>query len=146
MDWNDLLPYEKNYRILNRAREDIGQHVGVKCHQWVHNILSDASGGLVYLPKNNSNSTLELEKGKRLCPRKIAINAAQFGEIVQMEIAFLTGVPGPHTAIVVYVDEDGITFIESNWEPPFEQTVNMRTIPFVKFAKQVNSFTVYRAL
>ena len=143
-DWHNLLQYQRNKIILDRAYEDDGLHVGKACREWVSGVLSDVSNSSVYLPQNDSNSTLE--KQWFLRPRKIAINAAQFGEIVQMEVAFLKGVPGPHTAIVADVEEDGITFIENNWIPPFEETVNTRKIFFSKFAKQINEFTVYRIL
>ena len=150
MGWHELQQYERNHKILDRAREDVGKYVGVKCHEWVRNILIDASDGAIQIPQDawipEDIPNNALEEVECLCSRQIAINAMQMGECIQMEIAFLDGVPGKHSAIAEDIEEDGITFIENNWDPPFEKTVSRRKILFSKFAKQVNKFTIYRVL
>ena len=149
--WHQMSQYERNRLILDRAIKDLGRYVGRNCKEWAHDVVSAASGGLVYLPwTTNGGLGWYWENSPSVSGMCKPVRNFEPGEIIQMNcktnrIQPVTGGKWtPHTAIVYSMSSVGVTVIESNWDVAL--SIAKRPIPFDTFTKQAFLYTVYDIL
>ncbi len=141
--WHGLLQSQRNSRILTRANQDLNINVGVECKEWVQRVVNSASGGVVTVPTNRSNTEWRSSTDCYKYPHPFNIEWVQPGQIIQMHWRNQSN-PNqyPHTAIVLRKSNSGMTWIDSNWFG--DRTVRTHTITFSQFRTCVgNRFNVY---
>jgi hypothetical protein len=135
--WHSSSQIDRNWYILNRAYWDNNKYVGLNCKQWVQRVVSDASGGHVWLPTTANNGSAwwwNYDSNGHVGQRSGSIYGVQRGDIVQMNWRQNNGSWVPHTAIVAWVDSGGIYFIESNWRQPSTEPANYVNVRYETFS------------
>lgn len=157
-EWNNLTQLQKNKKILTRAIDDIELNVKQSCKVWIHHVVKDATDGYD-LPLNdadNGDRWIEDEHNRVFgvgagFDSSTDIRTASPGAIVQIQWKEGIGSDDPrynrHTAIVLYVSDKHIIFIESNYDktPAIvdDAYVRIRATTANEFYRDVESFTVY---
>lgn len=144
--WNSLSQSQRTQYILNRAYQDNCRYVGKNCKEWVQRVVSDASGGHVWLPQTANSGTAywwNYDSTGHTAQRYSSIYYVQRGDIVQMNWLTSSGWT-PHTFIVTAVYGDRLSVIESNWGQGNYLTVNTRVVYFSDFqSKTQGKYTIY---
>ena len=157
--WDTLSQHEKNQKILERAILDLDVDVRESCKEWIRTVIKDASNGQVVIRSNNeSGDGWEEDPTGRVYGWGAAFNSSTYiltatpGAIVQMQWKKGFGSSDPdykmHTAIVLYVSNPYVVFIESNYDntPKVEDGptyVKIRSESAEEFHRKVKSFTIY---
>ncbi len=143
--WHGLSQSQRNYRILDRAADDLGRNVGVECKEWVRRVVKEASQNVVTIPSTRSNnysweSSSDVASYSRGTPPPGIMN----GHIIQMEWTNAgNGRIFPHTAIILNYSNTGMTWIDSNWNGDLR--VRTHDVTYADFYNRVgNRYTVYR--
>lgn len=147
--WHAMTQAQRNQQILNRAYQDNGRYVGLNCKQWVQAVVPSASAYAVTVPPTNSSpNDWYWQHGPYVVqvPQPASILWAQPGWIVQMRMVAVSGGFIPHTAIVVSVYGNIITFIDSNYySSTYPLTVRVHSMTDTEFYSKVSGyqFTMY---
>ena len=157
VDWHALEQYQRSEKILLVALDDYGDNVGKSCKEWVRDVIRRATDGHVKIPPN----TLE---GDGWDPDPVYDHVVRYrynvetallgttpGDIVQMQWKAGVGSTDPkfnmHTAIVLFVFQHGVIFIESNYDDtPTDESdafVGIRFVSEKEFQEKVEAFSVY---
>lgn len=157
-EWDNLTQLEKNRKILTRAIDDLEFNIKLSCKVWIQHVVRDATDGYM-LPLNDEvngdrwikdehNRVFGLGAGFN---SSTDIRRADPGAIVQIQ--WKKGrfsnehKYNRHTAIVLYVSDKHIIFIESNYDDTpadvDDAYVRVRATTANEFYSDVESFTVY---
>lgn len=155
-NWDALEQDERNRTILKVALNDYGENVGLSCKEWVRDVIEEATNGYVVIPRNTEAGDgwyadpTEHVKRQRYTQTP-AFRNIRPGNIVQMQwkagVGSSDDAYNMHTAIVLAVFENGVIFIESNYDttPKIESDakVGIRFVLEREFEDDVEAFTVY---
>jgi len=144
--WKKMSPVMRTQAILNRARQDDRLKVGVECKVWVQNVVREASGGIVQIPRTlHGGEGHAWEDAPGISGACIPISRVRTGQIIQMRWTNRSGRSLPHTAIVLSATRTGVTVIDSNWDG--SMTVRVHTWSIAEFEQAVGTkYTVYTVL
>ncbi len=140
--WDNLTQSQKDDQIINTANLDNGKNVGIQCKPWVQKVVALASSNHVAVPTTKTNGyEWNNDPYGHVLGRSTMIENVRRADIVQMYV-YTKLYSGPHTAIVVSKDANGINWMDSNWIAT--NTVGIHYMTFAEFYSVTHSkYTVY---
>lgn len=154
--WHAMEQYQRNHRIIEVALDDYGDNVGESCKEWVRDVIEEATGGHVKVPSNTpAGDGWGPDPEDHIIRYRYNVEPAILnttpGDIVQMQwkAGLFSNDPknNIHTAIVLSVFQNGVIFIESNYdntpEDVSDAVVSIRFQSEDEFNQRVQAFSVY---
>ena len=144
---NQLSQSQRDAAIVNQAYNDVIQqnHNGLSCKDYARDLVLRVSRNVVSLPSTCPNAD-----GYYWCQDANTAPMAEnwrnviVGQIVQMNVRFIDGHIGPHTAVVARKDSSGVYFIDSNWYKTTDPNrVRFHYLSYIDLASVVTAYTVY---
>lgn len=156
VSWHAMEQSERNEKIIKVALDELGVNVKESCKEWVRDVIEEATDGHVKVPSNTSEGDgWDPDPENHIIRYRYNMEPAILnttpGDIVQMQWKAGVSSPNPesnmHTAIVLSVFQNGVIFIESNYdntpEDVSDAVVNIRYVSEDEFKEEVQSFSVY---
>lgn len=156
VSWHAMEQSERNSRILEVALDYYGNNVELSCKEWVRDVIEEATNGHVKVPSNTpAGDSWGPDPESHIIRYRYnsepAILDTTPGDIVQMQwkpgIGSSDSEYNMHTAIVLSVFQNGVIFIESNYDKTPEDVsdavVSIRFESEQKFNQKVQAFSVY---
>lgn len=144
--WNTLSEMSKRQLILQTALNENGWDTDYTCKTWAQHIVSKASGGSAWLPKNCRNAY-----DYYYCPmdhvtqilqnQSAAYTHFMPGRVLQM---WYGGPNKPHTALIYSSSPSGMQWLDCNWVGGAGKgIVGIHYISWSDFYRNANAFTLY---